>query len=133
MTEPRRDEDDGGRTEAQIAGVQGVGRYRRHILLCIGPDCCSSEQGLETWTYLKRRLKELVASGHSPQYDVFRSKVGCLRICRGGPIMIVYPDGTWYRQVTPKVCERILMEHVVDGNVVEDYVFADNPIGLRPA
>ena len=76
------------------AEKRGVGGYERHILLCIGPDCCSSKEGDEAWGYLKKRAAQLNGSPDSGR--VYRTKVGCLRICEQGPVAVVYPEGTWY-------------------------------------
>ena len=111
--------------EASAASF-GIGKLHRHLFVCTGPDCCSPEQGAETWEYVKRRMKELNVTG--PDGPFYRTKVHCLRICTGGPVAVVYPEGAWYRDVTPEHAERVIQEHLVGGRVVEPLCFARNPL-----
>ena len=101
---------------------------RRHIFLCVGGGKCASVEASEaSWAYLKKRLRELgevdTAGG------VLRTKAGCLRVCRVGPVAVVYPGGTWYRDCTPENLERIITGHLLGGAVVQDLVIATGPLG----
>jgi len=98
---------------------------QRHVFLCVGPDCCETNAGLVTWDVLKHRIKEM-------DLPVLRTKAACLRICRGGPWLLVYPEGVWYGGVTPERCERIVNEHLGEGRVVSEWVAARHPLPAMP-
>jgi (2Fe-2S) ferredoxin len=115
-----------GTTPEQQAVSYGITNMQRHILLCAGPECAEPARGEIAWNYLKKRIAELKLDRQPT--GVFRTRCHCLRICTKGPILCMQPDGVWYHSADPEVIERILLEHVLEGRRVEEFIFASQPL-----
>ena len=95
--------------------------YARHVLVCTGGYCSPDHRGRTLYRLLAALLqREGLLFG--PQ-RVKRGETPCLGVCDGGPIVVVYPEGVWYHAVTPELLERIVVEHLCQGRVLEEAVF----------
>ena len=108
-----------------------------HLLLCATPSkalCCPDPAvGLASWNTLKRMVRELGLENPERQEGVvWRTKADCLRICSGGPILLIWPDGITYGGVTPERIERILREHVLGGVPIEAWILQRPAFSSQP-
>ena len=115
----------------QIADKLLIGQYHRHVFLCIGDACCTAEAGREAWEALKKELKDKNLSLSTGPNACYRTKVQCLRVCSGGPIAVVYPEGTYYAGLIADRIPRFVQEHLIDGNPIEEWIFARNSLNER--
>lgn len=106
----------------------GIGKYHRHVFLCTGDKCCTTEVGQAAWEVLKQELKDRKLSLSTGPNACYRTKVGCLRVCQNGPIALVYPEGTWYSGMTAERIPLFVEQHLVEGVPVREWVLAENPL-----
>ena len=95
--------------------------YKNHVFFCTndrkdGSQCCAQNNPQEMRDYMKKRSKELglVRSG-----EVRVNTAGCLNRCEFGPVVVIYPDETWYTFVDKDDIDEIIKEHLVKGNKIE--------------
>jgi (2Fe-2S) ferredoxin len=98
-----------------------------HLLLCATPSkalCCPDPAvGVASWDALKRLVRELgLEDPARPEGIVLRTKADCLRLCAEGPVLLIWPEGVVYGGVTPERMERILHEHVIGGQPIEQWI-----------
>lgn len=115
-------------TLPEVAEKLGIGSYSRHVFLCTGDKCCTAEVGQAAWEALKSELKDRGLSLSKGPNACYRTKVGCLRICQGGPIVVVYPEGTWYAGMTADRIPLFVQRHLIEGAPVEEWIFARNEL-----
>jgi len=95
--------------------------YQQHVFFCInqraaGEVCCNQHDAEGVRGYAKKRVKELGLNG---QGKVRVNTAGCLDRCEEGPVLVVYPEGVWYRYVDQSDVEEIITEHLQNGRIVE--------------
>ena len=85
--------------------------YRKQVLVCGGTGCTSSHS-MKVIAQLEQSLQELGIT------DVLVVKTGCFGLCALGPIMIVYPEGAFYAQMTPEHVKTVAEQHLVKGGKI---------------
>ncbi len=95
--------------------------YRHHVFFCTnlrddGRECCAARDAAGARAYVKGRVKELGLAGAG---GVRINNAGCLDRCSEGPVIVVYPDETWYTYVDQEDLDEIIERHLVAGEPVE--------------
>ena len=95
-----------------------------HVLFCQGPRCTAAGAA-EVGAYLRMRLKD-AGLDHGPGH-VLAARTGCLYPCNLGPVMVVYPEGTWYCGLDEDAVSRIVDRHFLNGETVSANAFRPSP------
>ena len=98
--------------------------FGQHLFICMnkrddGRECCADKGAQAAQKHLKERVKELDLSRSG---DVRINQAGCLGRCEEGPVIVIYPQGTWYTYVDKEDIDEIIDEHLVGGKIVERLV-----------
>lgn len=94
--------------------------YRYEVMVCRDTGC-SSNKGDK----VMERLNELVKQ-HGMENEISIQRTGCFGFCAAGPILVVYPEATFYSYIKPEHVDRIFEEHLMGGNPVKDYIYPEN-------
>jgi (2Fe-2S) ferredoxin len=99
-----------------------MSQYQKHVFVCTSGKTCKAADAALTFDALKNACRD---AGIAEQVRV--NHAGCFAQCGHGPMVVVYPEATWYGAVTPEKAQRIFAEHLVGGGVVEEYRYVALP------
>ncbi len=100
----------------------GLSQIKHHIFICADQTkakCCDKGFSIEVWEYLKERLASLKLD-----INIHRTKANCLRVCKAGPIMVIYPSGVWYHSVDKIAIDKIIDQHLLNNSIVKENLLA---------
>jgi len=105
-------------------------KVQNHLLLCASPSkplCHQGPLGAQCWEQLKKSLKAAgLEQPERPEGVVLRTKADCLRLCSNGPVLLVWPSGHYYGGLTPKRIERIVAQHLINGEPITEWLIKQN-------
>ena len=101
--------------------------YQKHVFICTnqrdnGRECCAQKNAAELLQYAKLKIKNLKQDGKG---KIRINNAGCLDRCSEGPVLVIYPDGVWYRYNTTEDIDEIIDQHVLNGRIVERLVLSN--------
>jgi (2Fe-2S) ferredoxin len=92
--------------------------YKKHVFVCISGKTCPNEGALQVFDELRKEVSE-----RGLKKAIRINKAGCLDQCGNGPMVVVYPEGTWYAHVTPTDCKELVESHLVGEKVVDRLLY----------
>ena len=112
-------------------------RVSHHLLLCATPSkalCCPDPAlGAASWDTLKRLVRDWGLEDPARAAGiVLRTKADCLRLCAEGPVLLIWPEGCVYGGVTPERIERILRQHVIEGQPIQEWIVKQHRLAAIP-
>ena len=95
--------------------------FSQHVFICMnkrddGRECCADKGSHAAQKHLKKRMKDLDLNGKG---KVRINQAGCLDRCEEGPVLVIYPQGTWYTFIDNEDIDEIVDVHLVGGKIVE--------------
>jgi (2Fe-2S) ferredoxin len=99
-----------------------MGQYRHHVFVCTSGKTCPLSRSVEVHATLKKAVAD---AGIRDTVRV--NKSGCMNQCGHGPMVVVYPDDVWYAAVDEAGAKRIVVEHLIGGRIVTDYLYVAPP------
>lgn len=96
--------------------------YDKHVFFCTnqradGSDCCNNHGAQKARDYVKDKIKELGIANRDNKIRI--NSAGCLDRCDEGPVLVIYPEETWYTFVDESDLDEIIESHLRNGQVVE--------------
>lgn len=113
-------------SDAPLLEKPTMGAYKRHLILCTGPRCTANGESQALFERLGEKFK--AAGIDKGELRVKRTRAHCFATCKGGPVMCVQPDGIWYYNVTDANMDRIIRQHLVGGEPVEELIYHRGPV-----
>jgi (2Fe-2S) ferredoxin len=102
-------------------------RTRHHVFICNGGSCLRKQADEVT-----EAIREEIAV-HQADHYIHTTRTRCNGRCEDACVVIVYPEGVWYKDVTPESGRSIVTDHLVEGKVIDKDVFYYYKDGLMPS